>query len=183
MQSMTPEQREQFLQRMRERGIDLNARGGRRGAPDSRNPAASANANASGGGRGTGAPADGRGGSPAPSLANRSQGATTIDALFGPLQRTETVGRGWQYVDKQLKPIRLRLGISDGQTTEVIEGDVKEGSELVTNISTGAESTRPAPTAFPFGPQRGGFPGGGFPGGGFPGGGRGAPAGGGRGGR
>src|SRR4051812_13475345 len=33
MQSMTPEQREQFLQRMRERGVDPNARGGRGGAP------------------------------------------------------------------------------------------------------------------------------------------------------
>src|SRR5262249_35030139 len=107
-----------------------------------------------------------------------SRGGGRVDALFGPLQRTETAGRAWQYADKQLKPIRLRLGITDGQTTEVIEGDVKESSELVTNISTGAESTRPAPTAFPFGPQRGGFPGGGF----GPGGGR-AGGGGGRGGR
>jgi hypothetical protein len=173
MQSMTPEQREQFLQRMRERGVDPNARGG---AAGSGSPAAAANASA--GARGKGAPASGRGGAAAPTLAERSQGATTIDALFGPLQKTETAGRAWQYVDKQLKQIRLRLGITDGQTTEVIEGDVKEGSELVTNISTGADSTRPAPTGFPFGPQRGGFPGGGF----GPGGGRGA-GGGGRGGR
>jgi hypothetical protein len=178
MQSMTPEQREQFLKRMRERGYDPSARGGRAGAAAGANPAADATAKA--GGRGNAAPANGRGG--APTLAERSQGATTIDALFGPLQRTETAGRAWQYVDKQLKTIRLRLGITDGQTTELIDGDVKEGAELVTNISTGADSTRPAPT-FPFGPQRGGFPGGGFPGGGFGPGGRGGAGGGGRGGR
>jgi hypothetical protein len=170
MQSMTPEQRQQFLQRMRERGLDPNARGGRGGAPGGSAANAVGGANA----RGNGAAANGRGASPAPSLAERSQGATTIDALFGPLQRTETAGRAWQYADKQLTQIRLRLGITDGQTTEVVDGDVKEGSELVTNISTGADSTRPAPTGFPFGPQRGGFPGGGFgPGGGRGGGGRG----------
>lgn len=65
--------------------------------------------------------------------------------------------------------MRLRLGISDGQNTELIEGDLKEGSEVVTNVVIAGQSTRPAATAaFPgFGqPQRGGFPGGGFPGGG-----------------
>jgi hypothetical protein len=141
MQSMSPEQREQFLQRMRERGFDPSARGGRGNAPS----------------------ASGRSGSPTPTLAERTQGATTIDALFGPLQRVETAGRAWLYTDKQLKPIRLRLGITDGQTTEVIDGDVQEGTEVVTNIATANASTRPAPTAFPFGPQpgRGGFPGGG----------------------
>jgi HlyD family secretion protein len=161
MQSMTPEQREQFLQRMRERGVDPNARGGRGGG--SGNAAASGSANGGATGRGTAAPATGRSGSPAPTMAERTQGATTIDALFGPLQRVETAGRAWQYADKQLKPVRLRLGITDGQTTEVIDGDVQEGTEVVTNISTATASTRPAPTAFPFGPQpgRGGFPGGG----------------------
>ena len=163
MQSMTPEQREQFTQRMRERGYDPSARGGRGGAAGNANAAAGANASAGGSGRGNPTPANGRSGSATPTLAERSQGATTIDALFGPLQRIETIGRAWQYADKQLKPMRLRLGISDGQTTEVIEGEVQEGTEVVTNIATATASTRPAPTAFPFGPQpgRGGFPGGG----------------------
>jgi HlyD family secretion protein len=168
LQQMTPEQREQALQRMRERGLDPASGGGGRGAPASGSSAAgAAGANTGASARGnSGARANGRGA--APPLAARAQGATTIDALFGPLQKVETGGRAWQYVDKQLKQIRLRLGISDGQTTEVIEGDVQEGTALVTNISTATESTRPAPTAFPFGPQpgRGGFPGGGFGGGG-----------------
>jgi HlyD family secretion protein len=92
------------------------------------------------------------------------------------LARVETNGRVWLYLDKQLKPIRLRLGISDGQNTELVEGELQQGTEVVTNVVLASES-RPAATAFPFGqPGRGGFPGGGFPGGGNRGGG-GAPGG------
>src|SRR5262249_11774979 len=119
----------------------------------------------------------------APAVAARQNGATTIDALFGPLPRVESNGRAWLYVDKQLKPVRLRLGISDGQSTELIEGDLQQGQEVVTNIAL-ANETRPAATNFPpFGqPGRGGFgPGGGF--GGPGGGGRGPGGGGGGGGR
>jgi hypothetical protein len=71
------------------------------------------------------------------------------------------VGRVWRYVNGQLKPVRVRTGISDGQASELIEGDLEDGAEVVTNVITGNE-TRPAPQgggAFPFG-QRG-FPGGG----------------------
>jgi HlyD family secretion protein len=143
------EQRGELLKRMRDRGIDPGASGGRRGGR--------------GGGRGSATP---------PSLpATRATGATTIDALFGPLPLVETSGRVWQYTDKQLEPIRLRLGITDGQATELIEGSVTEGDLVVTNISLGGD-TRPAATGgFPFGqPGRGQFPGG-FPGGGNRGGG------------
>jgi hypothetical protein len=72
------------------------------------------------------------------------------------------MGRVWRYVSGQLKPVRVRIGISDGQSSELIDGDLDEGVEVVTNVITGSE-TRPAPQgggAFPFG-QRGGFPGGG----------------------
>jgi len=65
-------------------------------------------------------------------------------------------------VDKRIKPVQLRLGISDGQATELIEGDLEPGTEVVTNVTTGTE-TRPTPQgAFPFlgQPGRGGFPGG-----------------------
>jgi|KBSSwiStaDraftv2_1062776.scaffolds.fasta_scaffold18823_3 HlyD family secretion protein len=176
MQNLTPEEREQRLQRMRERGFDPTAgntggpRGGRGGNPN----AAS-----------TGAPQRGRGAAPADAAkttaAGRQAGATTIDALFGPLPRVESTGRAWLYVDKQLKPVRLRLGIADGQNTELIEGDLQQGNEVVTNIALGNE-TRPAATNFPFGqPGRGGFPGGGGFGGPGGGGNRGGGGGGGRG--
>ena len=44
----------------------------------------------------------------------RRPGATTIDSLFGPLPVVESRGTAWQSENKQLKPIRLRLGVSDG---------------------------------------------------------------------
>ena len=44
----------------------------------------------------------------------------------------------------QLKPARVRLGITDGQATELIEGDLQEGAEVVTNVVIGTQTTRPA---------------------------------------
>jgi hypothetical protein len=78
-------------------------------------------------------------------------------------------------VDNQLMPVRVRVGVSDGQNSELLEGDLEEGTQVVTSVITGTE-TRPAAGGaggFPgLGqPQRGGFPGGGFPGGGNRGGG------------
>jgi len=150
---MSPEERESMTARLRERGIDPNnpaASGGR--GPGSRDAAS----------KGSGA---GRSGQPAASAGH--DGATTIDALFAPLPRTQSVGRAWVSVDNQLRPLRLRLGISDGQNTEVIDGDVKEGTAVVTNVVIAGQTTRPATTAFPgFGGGRQGFPGGGFQGGG-----------------
>jgi HlyD family secretion protein len=91
-------------------------------------------------------------------------GATTIDALFAPLPTVESRGRVWLYIDKQLKPISVRLGISDGTFTELLSGDLSEGQEVVVNMVTGLESrtpTSPGQTGNPLmGPQRGGRGGG-----------------------
>jgi HlyD family secretion protein len=160
MQNMTPEEREQMMLR-RSRGGDPSARGG--------DPSSS-------GGRGA-APRGAKNNAAAQSLASRPGGATTIDALFGPLPVVESRGRVWLYIDKQLKAVPVRLGISDGQATELVEGDLQPGTEVVTNITTGNEATRPTPQGFPpfMGQPGRGFPGqGGAPrGGGAGGGGRG----------
>ena len=174
MQNLSPEEREATLARMRARGFDPTGQG----APAARGAGRGGDAAVNG----AAGPAPGRRAG-APPAAAQSQtaasGPSTIDALFAPLPRTQTVGRAWVQVDGKLQPVRLRLGITDGQTTELIEGDVKEGSEVVTNVVIAGQTTRPAATAFP------GFggPGGrqGFPGGGF--GGQGGGAGGARGGR
>ena len=69
-----------------------------------------------------------------------AQGATTIDSLFGPLPVVETRGTAWQYENKQLKAIRLRLGVSDGTFTEVLnESEVPANAEVVTSMTTGLE--------------------------------------------
>jgi hypothetical protein len=92
-------------------------------------------------------------------------GATTFDGLFAPLAPVEAVGRVWLYVDNQLEPVRVRVGVSDGQNSELIEGDLQEGTEVVTNVLTGGE-TRPAAGGAGAFPGLGrGFPGGGNQGG------------------
>jgi hypothetical protein len=68
-----------------------------------------------------------------------ASGATTIDALFAPLPTVETRGRIWLYVDKQLKPVNVRLGISDGTFTELLSGDLHEDQAVVVNMVTGLE--------------------------------------------
>jgi len=81
-----------------------------------------------------------------PSRSERDSKATTIDALFGPLIEVQTEGRVWTYENNQLKPVPVRLGISDGQTTELINGDIQPDTAVVTNITTGAEATKTATT-------------------------------------
>ena len=110
------------------------------------------------------------------SLSARNPQATTIDALFGPLPSVESTGRVWLYQDGKLVPIRVRLGITDGQMTELLDGEtLDEGTALVTNVTVGNATTRPAASAFPpfIGGQPGRFGGPGGFGGGGGGGGRG----------
>jgi HlyD family secretion protein len=159
LQNLPPEERAQMLERMRARGFDPSAQGGEGGRRQQQRdiqttkPKMDAESSAA---------------------ISQKPGATTIDALFGPLPAVETRGRVWLSDDKKLKPVSLRLGITDGQTTELIEGDIEPGIEVVTNVTLGNEA-RPAPQGFPpfIGqPGRGGFGPGGF-GGGNRGGGRG----------
>lgn len=169
--NMTPEEREARRKQMEERLKTMSPeerqrwearRGGRGGGPQGgQDPA-----------RGTGrgnAPA-----SPAPASGINATTATTIDALFAPLPPTEGRGRIWLYVDKKLKSVPVRTGITDGTWTEILDStetaQLQPGQEVVTNVVTGLESEqRPGqqnPGGNPLmGPQRGG-PRGGGPGGG-----------------
>jgi hypothetical protein len=99
---------------------------------------------------------------PAPAAAARgADSATTIDSLFAPIQVVERPGMVWLYSNRQLKPLRLRLGLADANFTEVVNGsEIPEGTEVVVSLTTGQE-TRPASPTNPqgnplMGPQRGG---------------------------
>ena len=48
------------------------------------------------------------------------RGATTIDALFAPLEMIETNGRVWVLDADQLRPVEVRLGVTDGTATELL---------------------------------------------------------------
>ncbi|HET7220192.1 MAG TPA: efflux RND transporter periplasmic adaptor subunit [Vicinamibacterales bacterium] len=185
--SMTPEERERFQARMREREAQGGgaAGGGRGNAPGAGQPGGGqpGSGQRTGGQPGATAQSGGRGntqfagrdmnrgvaGNVAPGSSHAS-GATTIDALFAPLQFTETRGRVWIYENKQLRSVPVRLGITDGTNQELIDGDLKEGQEVVVNMVTGLEPvTRPGQTGTGnplMGPQRGGPGGGRGPGGG-----------------
>src|SRR5205085_5493493 len=139
---MTPNERAAFEQRMRER----QAQAGAGNAP--------------------------QGGQQQPANNPRSVKSTTastIDSLFGPLPTVETRGRAWLYMNKELKPVNLRLGISDGTYTEVLnDTELPENVDVVTNIITPEMAAKPAAQQNnannPLMPQRGRGPGG--PGGG-----------------
>src|SRR5918993_558607 len=170
MKNMTPEERAAMQQRGGgrggfQRGGDTAAAGqGGRGS----NPSAGMNRQGGGNRQGTGARDNQAQGESR--LANTT--ATTVDALFAPLQPTEGRGRLWMFVDKKLKSVAVRTGISDGTWTEVLDGG--EASQLqpdtlvVTNVVTGLEpAQRPGqqnPGGSPLMPQGRGGPGG--PGGG-----------------
>jgi HlyD family secretion protein len=178
MAAMTPEERAAFQERMAQRG---QSGGGRDGFGGGQGQFGNAQGG-QGGGRGgaqTGNTRQGANvqGNPRGSAMGRVAStpsitgtATTIDSLFGPLPVVETRGAAWIWENKQLKQVRLRLGATDGTNIEIIEAtpEVREGSEVVTNIITEQTATTGTPGGGNnannplLGPQRGrGGPGGG----------------------
>ena len=112
-----------------------------------------------GGGRFGGGGRGGRGGAGAPASSQpgrAAQSADTIDALFAPLPPVESRGRVWTFTDKQLKPVDVRLGITDGTNTELLGETPLSVDTLVvtgmTGLTTRAQAN-PAGTANPFQPQ------------------------------
>ncbi|MDA1093963.1 MAG: efflux RND transporter periplasmic adaptor subunit [Acidobacteria bacterium] len=109
MQSMTPEQRAEFFA----------GRGGGRGG-------------GGGGRRGADGGARRRGNQSTETVATVDRGATTIDALFAPLEVTETTGRVWVLEGGALRPVEVRLGVTDGTATElvgVLDGGGRRGAQ------------------------------------------------------
>ena len=95
-------------------------------------------------------------GAPAAPQTGAPQNAGTIDALFAPLPPVESRGRVWTFTDKQLKPVDVRLGITDGTFTELLDGgSLSADTQLVTGM-TGLETRgqTPAGAGNPF--QQGG---------------------------
>ncbi|HEY6358709.1 MAG TPA: hypothetical protein VIX35_10720, partial [Vicinamibacterales bacterium] len=140
MASMTPEQRQKLMNQF---GGGRGGRGGRNGRPATEPDA--------------------------PIVPITERNADRIDDLFAPLQRTTLPGTVyvWDEAGKQLKRVAVGIGITDGQTTEIVSGDIQPGAQVVTRIIIPV-SLRPTTTGNPLmGNQpRGGGPGGMQPGGG-----------------
>jgi HlyD family secretion protein len=146
------------------------------GALANRQPGAGRNGGNGGGqfGRGRNGGGNGRrGGQSAPAFQPKyggAQDAQTIDALFAPLPPVESRGRVWLYVDKQLKPVDVRLGITDGTFTELLDTNLLDSNAQVVTGMTGLPTRPQAGAAAAGNPFQGGARGGGR---GGPGGGRG----------
>ena len=95
MQQMSPEERQEFFARMRER----------RGA--------------GGAGRGPGGPRRRANVQEGPNVPAVERGATTIDALFAPIEVEETTGRVWVLNGGRLSSRNVRLGVTDGTASEL----------------------------------------------------------------
>lgn len=57
--------------------------------------------------------------------------------------------------DKKLKPVQIRTGISDGRFTQVVDGDLKAGDEVIVGLST-SKNEGPPPMGGQGGPGGGG---------------------------
>jgi HlyD family secretion protein len=139
IKSMPPDEQQQFIARMKERGVDTSA------FEKAIAPSGKTRAKAGTAGTSQGKPA-------APQ-------AETIDALFAPLPPVENFGRVWIFVDKQLKPVSLRTGITDGTNTELLSGEMQPNQEVVTGIvlpSAGRAAAGAQGTGNPLMPNQGG---------------------------
>ena len=136
--TMSPDEQKQFLARMKERGQDTSEFEKALATPK---PGEKRRR----GGKPGGKPAGGkRRRTPCEAEVRHVQNAQTIDALFAPLPPVESRGRAWLFIDHQLKPVNLRLGITDGTNTEVLSGELQPNMEVVTGV-TGLGTTRTQP--------------------------------------
>jgi hypothetical protein len=150
---MAPDEQKQFIERMKGRGADTSAfeaalSGGRSA-------------------KGTAPKKAADGSFVFKPRYGEAQDSEEIQELFKPLTTPTSNARVWVFADKQLKPVTVRLGITDGTFTELVNAaDLQEGSEVVTGVSS-AGSTRAgaAPGGNPLLGQQG--RGGGFGGRGF----------------
>ena len=67
-------------------------------------------------------------------------------------------GRVWVIRDGKLQPARVRTGVTDGAMTAIVDGDLKEGDQVVTGMSEPGAATTQTNTSplIPFGRRGGG---------------------------
>jgi HlyD family secretion protein len=146
------------------RGGSGNGGGSRRGAGQQSNGGAQAGGGGANGVAGAnGAGASGAGASGASGDGAAQQGArgqfasATSPVLPGQLRRVWVLG-----ADGKPQPRRIKIGLTDGTSTEVVEGDLKEGDVVITGQTVTAASksqngnTQSAPPGFGGAPRIGG---------------------------
>jgi HlyD family secretion protein len=61
--------------------------------------------------------------------------ATMIDRQFKGLPRQSSTGQVWLFENQHLRSVPLQLGITDGTWTELVDGSVDAGDQLVTSVT------------------------------------------------
>ena len=151
LQAMSPEEREAFLNRMRERRANARQQAGSLTPPPTR-PVTIPNARTS---------------EAVPAV---ERGATTIDALFAPIEIVETTGQVFVLNNGVIVLVPVDLGVTDGTSSELVRPSnnlITDGSLLVTNVTTSGGSdgqaagrnTSPLIPQFPFGRRSNNSPG------------------------
>jgi HlyD family secretion protein len=73
-------------------------------------------------------------------------GLPSVDAAEGPKEKNIQEGRVWVEDGQFVRPVKVRVGISDGLLTEIVGGDLQEGTAVVVGETTeenGADSSNP----------------------------------------
>ena len=96
-------------------------------------------------------------------VANRSTAAASAAPAGQPIRETG-FGRVWILRAGAVQEARVRTGVTDGAVTAVLEGDLREGDQVVTGVADQAASAAPA-TGSPLLPFGGRGPGAGRQGG------------------
>jgi HlyD family secretion protein len=88
-----------------------------------------------------------RAGARAAAASRPTGGAATIDALFGPLPADRRLDRVWVLdEDRQIRPVDVVLGVSDGDVSALVSGDLAAGDHLVTRVIHPGQDIRESPT-------------------------------------
>jgi HlyD family secretion protein len=72
--------------------------------------------------------------------------ADSIDELFAPLPKADARATVWTWdeTNRRLNPVPVRVGVTDGETTELLAGNLEAGDELVTGVLV-PETNAPRP--------------------------------------
>jgi HlyD family secretion protein len=62
--------------------------------------------------------------------------------------------RVWTLQDGQIRPVRVKTGISDGTTTAITDGQLADGAQIVTGMATAAAGAAQSSPLLPFGGRR-----------------------------
>ena len=62
--------------------------------------------------------------------------------------------RVWVLTEAGPRPVPVRAGLSDGATTALLDGELREGMEVITGMAAQGSGSTAAATRSPFLPQR-----------------------------